>query len=1051
MREPSSPLAVETLLEQRDFVRAIARSLLRGEEGVDDVEQSTWLAALRRPPRGEASLRAWLSRVVRNFVREEGRAGARRAKRERRAASEERLPSTADVLVRESARREVVDAVLRLPEISRTVVLLRWFDDLPPRTIARRLGVPVETVRTRLKRALELLREDLDARHGGERRSWLEAVAPLAALGTAGSHGVVGAGKGIVAMTVWTKCVAAFAAVVLVTLMVLRALPTAERPAPVAVAPKSLVSGAAAAPASAALEMRPEPAASASPSTASDPRTRADAAARSDFAGVVLSAATSEPIAGATVSFRPVGGVQDDERQTSTGADGRFALAAGAPSAGSLVVERDGFARAERAGVFPGAIGMRDVVCRLEEECALEIDVDGAEDLPIAWQVFTEDAGLAAFPPARVRHITVGKLEAGPAYNVWVRADGRRSAGITGERFDRPGERRAVRVTLERGLEVVGRVTEEGAPVETAVIRVDMPATLSEPLAASSDADGRYRIAAAPDPPFSLRVQVDGVDVGTATIAAAGRERVVQDFELGVGATISGRVADSNGDPIVRAQVSAVAGRPYTTTNASGIFRLRSAARTLDLAIAARGYRTRSPVAAAAGVPADVVLDRAGKTRLTATVTRRDGSPADLGWARVEPEDGGAGFTAAVREGRFDLELGPGSHRVRVIVPDPPEWAAATVDLREGETTSLDVRTRPPYRVRGVVLDSREKPAAGARVAVEAYSKSRMFGAEGRLSTLTDASGAFVVEVLEPPSEASRVRATAPGLGSAESTPVDWPRDGDPEPVRLVLRDAGRIEGRVIGRGDGEPLILQRWNPPGPERRGATVSGGSFAFEAVESGTYAVAWDTQFRTVSVAPGETTRVEFRALEARPGRVYRGGRPLAGIRPLMLRLHAAADSELAGLAMQVTTADDGSVRAAFAPGRWIAFAPSPRGIEIGTCVVSDDTSVEVRIEMGVARVRCRLVDASGAARSAEPIAVHLVQMDGRAVDPMLSAMASGMARTDAGGVAEFENLPPGIYELRSPGDEGSPRFVPVRFEVAEGAGIDAPISVDAVLGR
>ena len=45
-------------------------------------------------------------------------------------------------------RAEVVRAVLELEEHHRDVVLLRWFENMPPRAIARALSVPVETVRS---------------------------------------------------------------------------------------------------------------------------------------------------------------------------------------------------------------------------------------------------------------------------------------------------------------------------------------------------------------------------------------------------------------------------------------------------------------------------------------------------------------------------------------------------------------------------------------------------------------------------------------------------------------------------------------------------------------------------------------------------------------------------------------------------------------------------------------------------------------------------------------------------------------------------------------
>jgi len=55
----------------------------------------------------------------------------------------------------------------------------RFLEELPPREVARRMGVKVETVRTRTKRALARLREGLDGEYG-ERKPWSLALSPLA-------------------------------------------------------------------------------------------------------------------------------------------------------------------------------------------------------------------------------------------------------------------------------------------------------------------------------------------------------------------------------------------------------------------------------------------------------------------------------------------------------------------------------------------------------------------------------------------------------------------------------------------------------------------------------------------------------------------------------------------------------------------------------------------------------------------------------------------------------------------------------------------------------
>jgi RNA polymerase sigma-70 factor (ECF subfamily) len=170
----------ETLLRHDPFVRSLARSLVRGAEEADDVAQETWVAALEHPPRPGPGLRGWLATVARNVVRQGRRRRARRIERETRVARSEGVPSDGEIRAREALRRRVVEAVLALPAPARDVVVLRHLEDVPPREIARRLGLPVETVKTRLKRALARLRTDLDDLHGGDRRAWLPGVAALA-------------------------------------------------------------------------------------------------------------------------------------------------------------------------------------------------------------------------------------------------------------------------------------------------------------------------------------------------------------------------------------------------------------------------------------------------------------------------------------------------------------------------------------------------------------------------------------------------------------------------------------------------------------------------------------------------------------------------------------------------------------------------------------------------------------------------------------------------------------------------------------------------------
>ncbi|MFN0206651.1 MAG: sigma-70 family RNA polymerase sigma factor [Planctomycetota bacterium] len=173
------------LLQTHDaFVRAIARGLVGDAHDAEDLAQDTFVAALAGEPRAE-SLKSWLITVVSNLSKRAFRGERRRGEREQRSVISADVPSPEDILEREIVRRRVVEAVLQLDEHYRSVVLLRYYENLQPREIARRLQLPVETVRTRLKRAHLKLRVSLDTLYNGDRRAWCSALLPLVVIGMA--------------------------------------------------------------------------------------------------------------------------------------------------------------------------------------------------------------------------------------------------------------------------------------------------------------------------------------------------------------------------------------------------------------------------------------------------------------------------------------------------------------------------------------------------------------------------------------------------------------------------------------------------------------------------------------------------------------------------------------------------------------------------------------------------------------------------------------------------------------------------------------------------
>lgn len=175
-----NPNNVAEILEQTSWLRSLARQLVRDPHTADDVVQSTIIAALAWEELPREGLRNWLAGVARNMARQISRGERRRDRRHERAAVPEALPSTAEMAEVVETQRTLAASVLDLPEHYRQVVFLRYFEELTPSEIARRLDVPASTVRVRLMRGLDLLRDRLQAEYADADRHWSLYLLPLA-------------------------------------------------------------------------------------------------------------------------------------------------------------------------------------------------------------------------------------------------------------------------------------------------------------------------------------------------------------------------------------------------------------------------------------------------------------------------------------------------------------------------------------------------------------------------------------------------------------------------------------------------------------------------------------------------------------------------------------------------------------------------------------------------------------------------------------------------------------------------------------------------------
>ena len=172
-------MEIDRLLDHSDWVRNLAFNLVNDPDEAEDLVQDTWAAALESPPRDVASSRSWLARVLRNFAYSSFRRRKRQRSRERVAASAEAIPSPEASIEKLEITRLLIDLVFALEEPGRTAVVLRYFEGLTSKEIARRLDTSPGAVRMRLKRALGSLRAQLEERSGERGAGWKILLLPL--------------------------------------------------------------------------------------------------------------------------------------------------------------------------------------------------------------------------------------------------------------------------------------------------------------------------------------------------------------------------------------------------------------------------------------------------------------------------------------------------------------------------------------------------------------------------------------------------------------------------------------------------------------------------------------------------------------------------------------------------------------------------------------------------------------------------------------------------------------------------------------------------------
>jgi RNA polymerase sigma-70 factor (ECF subfamily) len=142
-----------------------ALMITRNTADAEDAAQDAMIKAFRALGRFRAGapFRPWLLTIVANEARNRRRSSGRRESLALRAAAEVpsggAAPSPEGALVASEERAELLRAVEALPDEHRLVVACRFFLDLSEEETAAVLGLRRGTVKSRLSRALDRLRE----------------------------------------------------------------------------------------------------------------------------------------------------------------------------------------------------------------------------------------------------------------------------------------------------------------------------------------------------------------------------------------------------------------------------------------------------------------------------------------------------------------------------------------------------------------------------------------------------------------------------------------------------------------------------------------------------------------------------------------------------------------------------------------------------------------------------------------------------------------------------------------------------------------------------
>ena len=725
-------------------------------------------------------------------------------------------------------------------------------------------------------------------------------------------------------------------------------------------------------------------------------------------------------VAGAAISVRRVGGdvvatpaaVRTPERAV-TAPDGRFLVRTAEEGTIQLDARKSGYPAAH-SGIVRVAAGARTagITITIPRGLALTGRVITREKRPIA------DAAVAASGEEAVRTKADGtfalRLSEG-AHDITVVAAGFAPRTL---RAEVSAGAAPLEVTLEPGVEVSGRVTRGGAPVDGVDVFVVGGV---DPPPVQSDADGRFRVGdLAPGEVRLAFKKPSELIQATRTVTAPAHDVEVN---LPAGGRIAGHVLDkATHRPVTSFDVGVSRGgaalmvtpvmRAFTSDD--GTFSIDGVpVGSHTLAVSAPGYAmARVPnVSVESGKSVDdveVALERG--VRVSGHVTGPDGGALGGVLVRIDPTASTRGATV---NDPFALTDPDGEYALESVDEGPTTLAFSrsglatvrkTVTL-SGPSAKVDAQLGAGAQILGMVVLDSGAPVANAEV------RARSAAEATERATLTDDSGTFAMAGVA--AGHYEVTAVKGGLGSAALRDVEIPA---PSPLRIRMSGGGVIEGRLTGLTPAElhSATVQAWSTDGGNASAPADESGHYRMDGAPAGTVRVnasvrppagsARSAAMKSVQLQPGTTVTVDF---DFAPdivvsGRVTRNGTPLAGVvvafAPTSVAQRAARTVTDENGRYQITGIDNG--------GYTVTVLDVERGSYSTRFDVNGSSAFDIDLK-GI-RVAGRVSDASSGA-AIDNALIELRRSNAAAPD-LRSTLS------DANGGFSFDDVVAGSFETR-----------------------------------